>query len=279
MQTSFDIAQVGCFTTAEIVAQLRSSALRFAKLIGQVTDPTASSRHLPDWTAREIIGHVTVLPDYYVEIASGTARLIDHATEMADKNVENMARVEALTLDQCAERIVSRIDAFCDFVLEDATATVAFQAGSKATLVQVAAIAVGEYEVHGLDLAAAIGQPWKIGKHAAAMCVSAALPVAGAQWTDTAASAGHSGSYRINLRGGRGSVRIEFVDGVATIHGSPDPVAGERAATLISADPAALLRVFYRRQSQWTAIAKGQMVSYGTRPLRALTLKDRFLPI
>ena len=60
---------------------------------------------------------------------------------------------------------------------------------------------------------------------------------------------------------------------------TPDPAVGERASTLISADPVAMLQVFYRRQSQWSAIAKGQMVSYGTRPMRALTLKDKFLPI
>ena len=279
MQTYFDSAQVGPFTTADVVARLRSSALRFATLIGQVTDPAATSRHLPGWTAREIVGHVTVLPDYYMEIASGTAGLIDHATQMAGKNVENLDRVEDLTLDQCAERIVSGIDAFCDLVEHDATSTVAFQAGSSGTLVQVAAIAVGEYEVHGLDLAAAIGAPWTIGKQAAAMCVSAALPVAGAQWIDAAASAGHSGSYRMKLRGGLGTIHVEFVDGAATIHGSPDSAAENRASTLISADPVALLQVFYRRQSQWAAIAKGQMLAYGTRPIRALTLKDKFLPI
>lgn len=279
VQTQFDPALVGPFTAAEVVAQLRSSARRFARLIGQVTDAGATSRHLPDWTAREIVGHVTVLPAYYLEIARGTALLIDDATRMAARNLENLARVDGLTLDQCAERIVSGIDAFCDVVEADPAATVDFQAGSRPTLVQVAAIAVGEYEVHGLDLAAAMGARWAIGKPAAAMCVSAALPAAGAQWTDPAASAGHSGSYRIKLRGGLGFIRLAFVDGRPSIHGSPDPAADERASTLISADPVALLLVFYRRRSQWAAIATGQMLSYGSRPIRALTLKDKFLPI
>lgn len=279
MQTSFAPAQVGPFTAAEIIAQLRSSALRFTTLTSQVTDPAAASRHLPGWTAAEIVRHVTVLPEYYNEIASGTAGLIADATQMAGKNEENMARVADLRLDQCAERILGGIDAFCGLVDENPTAVVAFQARSKATLAQAAAIAVGEYEVHGRDLAAAIGAPWRIGTHAAAMCVMAALPVAGPQWTDRTAAAGHSGSYRIKLRGGLGAVRVEFIDGEPVVHGSPDPAASDGASTLITADPVALLQVFYRRQPQWAAIAKGQLLAYGTRPIRALTLKDKFLPI
>lgn len=214
-----------------------------------------------------------------MEIASGAAGLVADATQMADKNEENLARAEELTLEGCAERIRSGIDDFCQLVEANPAGVVAFQAGSEATLAQLAAIAVGEYEVHGFDLAAAIGVPWRIGKQAAAMCVTAALPVAGRQWVDPAAAAGHSGSYRIRLRGGLGTIRVEFIDGAAAIHGSPDPASAEQASTLISADPAALLQVFYRRRSQWSAIAKGQMLAYGTRPIRALTLKDKFLPI
>lgn len=273
------IPQVGSFTTADITTQLRASSRRFAALVGQVTDENATSKHLPDWRAREIVQHVTILPEYYCEIAAGTADLIDDAPEMAAKNVQNIARLEGMPLSDCANQIVDGIDAFCRMVDQAGHDTVAFQAGSAGTLAQVAAIAVGEYEVHGLDLAAAIGAPWKIERNAAAMCVLAALPVAGAKWADPRRSAGHNGTYKIKLRGGMGAVRVVFEDGAATVYGSPDPAAGKRAATLINADPVAMLQVFYRRQPQWSAIAKGQMLAFGTRPLRALTLKDKFLPI
>lgn len=272
--------QVGVFSTAELTAQLRQSSKRFAELVGQITDEDATSRHLPDWRAKEIVQHVAILPDYYQEIASGTATLTETATEMAARNMVNIARIEELSMAACATRIVDGIEAFCQQVDEDAgRSQVAFQAGSTATLPQVAAIAIGEYEVHGLDLAAALGVTWQIERRAAAMCVLAALPVAGAQWVDPDAVSGHSGSYRIDLRGDVGSVHIDFDDGAATIEGSPHPAATSPASTMISADPAALLRVFYRRQPQWTAVAKGQMLSYGTRPIRALSLKDKFLPI
>ena len=271
--------QVGVFSTADITAQLRASSRRFAALVGQIIDEDATSKHLPDWRAREIVQHVTILPEYYQEIAAGTAELTEAATEMAARNIVNIARIESIPLADCAARIVDGIDAFCRVVDEAGDVSVAFQAGSTPTLAQVAAIAVGEYEVHGLDLASALGVPWKIERNAAAMCVLAALPAAGAQWVDRTAAAGHSGSYRVTLRGGFGSVRVAFANGAATIAGTPDPAGAERASTLISADPVAMLRVFYRRQSQWAAIAKGQMLSYGTRPIRALTLKDKFLPI
>ena len=279
-KTTWAPPQVGIFSTEDVTNQLRSSSLRFAALVGKITDENATSKHLPDWRAREIVQHVTILPDYYQEIAVGTAALTEAATEMAERNIVNIARIEGVPLADCARRMVDGIDAFCRVVDDDAgRSTVAFQAGSRPTLTQVAAIAVGEYEVHGLDLAAALGVPWRIERNAAAMCVLAALPAAGAQWVDRGAAAGHSGSYRIKLRGGSGAVRVVFEDGAATIAATPDPAVGERASTLISADPVAMLQVFYRRQPQWAAIAKGQMLSYGTRPIRALTLKHKFLPI
>ncbi|MDW3177982.1 MAG: maleylpyruvate isomerase N-terminal domain-containing protein [Acidimicrobiia bacterium] len=272
--------QVGTFTTVEVVAQLRESADRFANLVPRITDEAAVSPHLPDWPVSEIVRHVTILPDYYQEIAAGNAELIDEATDMASKNTQNIARIEGLSLSECAEHMIHGIDAFCRVVeADDGQSLVDFHAGSTGTLTQIAAIAVGEYEVHGLDLAAALGVPWQIERNGAAMCILGALPVAGTQWLDAEAVAGHSGSYRIKLRGGSGAVHVSFSDGAARICGSPDTAASEPASTLISADPVAFLKVFYRRQSQWAAIARAQMLSYGTKPLRALTLKDKFLPI
>lgn len=277
---SSDQPHVGTFTTADVAAQLRASARRFAAATRQVVDEDSTSKHLPDWRAHEIVRHVTVLPDYYREIAAGTADLIDDATQMAERNTANITRVDELAVAECAEHIVSGIDAFSQLVEEDdGRSEVAFQAGSTATFTKLAAIAIGECEVHGLDLAAAIGVPWTIERDAAAMCVLAALPVAGSQWLDKSASAGHSGTYRIKLRGGYGAVHVAISDGTATIHGSPDPRSAQPASTVVHADPVAMLQVFYRRQAQWVAIARGQMLSYGTRPLRALTLKDKFLPI
>ena len=90
--------------------------------------------------------------------------------------------------------------------------TIDFQAGARPRLVEVATIAVGEYEVHGLDLAAAIGRPWQIDGNAAAMAIMGAMPAAGAQWLDPATAADHSGRYRIKLRGKLGQLHITFDD-------------------------------------------------------------------
>jgi hypothetical protein len=44
----------------------------------------------------------------------------------------------------------------------------------------------------------------------------------------------------------------------------------------VSADPAALLLVVYRRQSQWRHLAGGRLLAWGRRPWLALTLVGRF---
>jgi hypothetical protein len=44
----------------------------------------------------------------------------------------------------------------------------------------------------------------------------------------------------------------------------------------ISADPAALLLVLYKRRSQWPAIARGKLLAWGRRPWLAFSLAGRF---
>jgi hypothetical protein len=89
------------------------------------------------------------------------------------------------------------------------------------------------------------------------------------RWVDRDRARGQAAAYALRLRG-QGTHRWAFHDG---------RLEGRRrrpADVWISADPATILLVFYKRQSQWPAIARGRLLAWGRRPWLALTLAGRF---
>jgi uncharacterized protein (TIGR03083 family) len=265
------------FDGAETAGALIDSARRFADLVPAVTDPSASSKHVPGWTAAEIVRHVAFLPGYYTAIHEGTGPLAEHPTEMSSINDDNKATLEDRSLAECESLIREGTEQLADRV-RSASITdppVPFHAGSELNLVQLAGVAIGEFEIHGIDLSSAVGASWRVAPRNAAISLhsSASSPIA--KWVDADASAGHDGRYEIRLRGGLGSFRLLFDDGALTTT-PPEPW---RPEAIVSADAGAFLRVMYRRQSQWSAIARGEMLSWGTKPWKALGLKSKFLPV
>jgi hypothetical protein len=55
-----------------------------------------------------------------------------------------------------------------------------------------------------------------------------------------------------------------------------NPERPRRVDAHISADPATLLLVVYRRRSQWPQIAAGRLLAWGRRPWLALSFVRRF---
>jgi hypothetical protein len=67
------------------------------------------------------------------------------------------------------------------------------------------------------------------------------------------------------------------MEGLAPIvPGQVDPSEARPIDAHISADPAALLLVLYRRQSQWRHLVLGRLVAWGRKPWLALTFAGRF---
>jgi hypothetical protein len=75
----------------------------------------------------------------------------------------------------------------------------------------------------------------------------------------------------VRLRG-QGTHRFDFDEGRLRMN----PAGPFRPDVTISADPATLLLMLYRRVSLWPGILTGRLVAYGQRPWLALTLTSRF---
>jgi hypothetical protein len=89
-------------------------------------------------------------------------------------------------------------------------------------------------------------------------------------WIDPDRAGDLTATFELRLRGG--STRVwSFRNGRLELGAD-----GRRPDVHISADPPALLLVFYGRQSQWPHIARGHLLAWGRRPWLAFTLTTRF---
>jgi hypothetical protein len=135
-----------------------------------------------------------------------------------------------------------------------------WHAGLQLTMTQASAVALGEFLVHGFDLARALRRPWSIeGRHALLVIngVAAILPAA----VDPTHAEGFTASYELRLRGGA-PFGMRFDHGALSIQ----PGAARRADCHISAEPAAFLLVSYGRVTPWRYVARGRLVAWGRRP-------------
>jgi hypothetical protein len=133
---------------------------------------------------------------------------------------------------------------------------------------------LNETLLHGYDIAAAAGRKWKIEPTHAAMVVRQFfVPVVQTcdprTFVNTENAASLRATYQLHLRGS-GRLNWIFDDGSLRI----EEPAARRVDCHISADPAAFLMVFWQRQSQWNAIAKGQLVAWGRKPWLGLQFRS-----
>ena len=217
---------------------------RLVGLLEAVPDPQAPTRGLA-WTLGETSLHVAGGPARYADFARGRA-LPEPAIDLGQSpgSAWTTTRSEhpacwpggwrpapAAYLAETAELA--------------ATHPVPFFGGLTIELAAQSAILLGEFVVHGDDVARSIGRPWPIeAAHARLIIagVTAVLP----RYVDRERSAGLSATYQVHLRGGP-SFQVRFDRGTATV-GPPDPGAADCRLTV---DPVTFLLVAYWRRSRW----------------------------
>ncbi|MGH3989940.1 MAG: maleylpyruvate isomerase N-terminal domain-containing protein [Pseudonocardiaceae bacterium] len=125
---------------------------------------------------------------------------------------------------------------------------------------------LSETIMHGYDIAHAAGRKWRIEPARAAMVLGrfnapVAQALAPRAFVNGAKAAGVQATYDVRIRGGD-SFYFIFDDGELRV----EEPSSRRVDCHISADPVAMLMVFWSRQSQWTAIAKGKLMAWGRKP-------------
>jgi len=254
-------------------AGLSDVAERLTALVGSL--PNTTTPILPGtWTVREAAVHLAVASDLYAELAARTpVPPLTTWTTVEQWNAESAALIADIPETDPHKLAVIMGDAVGRFL--DVTGrrpadqpTVLF--GLDFDVTRLVCVILGEWAVHGYDIAAATGHPWPIDPGHAQLALygygSGLSP-----FVDPATAAGHTAAYGIEIRGGDGFT-ARFTDGAFTVE-----FAGSGPVDcVISADPVALVMVALGRISPLEAVALGLLSAGGDRPELALGFLDLF---
>jgi uncharacterized protein (TIGR03083 family) len=245
---------------------------RFAQMIETVPDTSVG---IPDseWTVRDAAAHVagstqrmtaliegrasgvpTVDKDFLAERARKLIADIPEADggKLADRMREGLARLVSLTATRSGGQ------------------PIVFHGGIRLNLAGLVSLYLGEYLLHGYDIAAAVGMPWPIDPGYAALAVGGFRPCYTAIF-DPAGAFGLEATYRLDTaRTDPFFVRI--ADASCEASTTPGPVD-----CVISADPVTALLVMSGRLSRWAAIALGGLTFAGDRPEIGPRFNDLFV--
>lgn len=133
---------------------------------------------------------------------------------------------------------------------------------------------LSETVVHGYDIANAAGRKWPIEPSHAAMALGrfifrvfqAAPP---RTFVNSERAARVRATYGLRIRGGD-SFYLIFNNGDLAV----EEPSSRTVDCHISADPVALLLLFFARRTQWPAIASGKLMAWGRKPWLGLQLRS-----
>jgi uncharacterized protein (TIGR03083 family) len=240
-------------------AALDVVARRLVGLLEAVPDPQAPTRGLA-WTLGETSLHLAGAPALYADFARGRA-LPAPTIDLGPVWAQRMAAQPERTPRVLARRLEANTRRYLAETAElPATHPVPFFGGVTIELAAQSAILLGEFVVHGDDVARSIGRAWPIDP-AHARLITAALTALVPRYVDRASAGGLTATYQVRLRGGP-SFRVRVEGGTATVE-PPQPGAVDCRLT---ADPVTFLLVVYGRRSQWPGILRGQLRAWGRRP-------------
>ena len=232
---------------------------RLVGLLEAVPDPQAPTRGLA-WTLGETSLHIARGPAFYADYAGGRAQP-EPTIDLGPVFAQRMAAQPERTPSLLARQLEANTHRYLAETAElPATHPVPFFGGVTIELAAQSAMLLGEFVIHGRDIAHSIGRPWPI-EAAHARLVIAAVTALLPRYVNQANAGEFTATYQIRLRGGP-SFQVRFDRGTATV-GPPQPGAADCRLTV---DPVTFLLVTYGRRSQWPGILRGQLVAWGRRP-------------
>lgn len=260
---------------------LRAEVARVTQLLRSVRDPAAPA--VGNWSIGEVAMHLSqvwlVVPGMARRDLAPVREVLPGMPDAGDSLIRDIGELESTTalgvrtdperdLTVLADRIEERAKQyFADCADQDPTELRPWLVqGASLRLANLTGHLLNETIMHGYDIAVADRQRWSIRPaHAAIVLGRFIVPVIRAvdprSLVDSDAVPEFRATYDVRVRGGD---RFHFVfdDGALLVE---DP-APRSVDCHISAHPTAFLLVVWQRQSQWSAIAKGQLLAWGRKP-------------
>jgi SCP-2 sterol transfer family len=259
---------------ADARAALDEQGRRFAALVGSL--PTTATPIVgSEWTIRQAAVHWGMGMGVYAELATGTPSPIESLLDKAPVAAINSAfcaDVPETDPGKLAGLILDGLDRFLNVTAgRRGDQDVMWHCGTRVDLADLAGLALGEYLIHGYDVATTVGRPWPIAPEPAALALRGYLPMY-ALIVNPQAASGLTATYRIELRGGE-KFTVRFTDGAYRL----EPPASGPVDCTITADPVAFLLVVTGRLPAAAAIALGLWRLSGEWPELALGFTDLFV--
>ena len=229
------------------------------------------------WTVLDLVRHMSLLPEVYTAAShEGPLAMSPSAEAMAATNAKTLTMADDRTLEDIPGIFRTQVTVLLEHLLaSDPDVAMQFHGHITLTPGELGGIAIGEWLVHGWELAKTVGAPWAVDP-AHACLVIAAMNAVLPTWLDAEAAAGHSGRYEYRLRGTGRCVQWTFTDGALATR--PPEGTRFRPDTIVWAEPSALLLYNYQRTGVWSNAVRGALIAGGRRPLRALTVRRLFHP-
>ncbi len=255
----------------ELWRRIDAAQERFVSLVRSVGPGVAGAG--TTWSSRDVVAHILTVAERYTnrDVTStdglgATPREVDVINDRELRALDGVGFEELLTrLEAQMGRVRS---AFAPEQL-DLHVRFPFHGGVTVDAAGGMSNIVGEFLIHGYDLANAAGRPWPIAARDALLIINGVVQLLPAYAEPTAA-----GSLDLMWRlPGASDWVLAFDNGKAD---SRPPDAGERADAILSAPPETLLLFLYQRIGQVAAIRRGLRVVGGRRPWR-ITRLQKFL--
>jgi hypothetical protein len=270
---------------------LRDEVRRVTTLMRSITDPGVPA--VGGWNSAEVAMHLSqnwimVPGQARRDLSRYRAVVPSMAGAAGDSMIRDMwdnADMNALALNSDAERdlavLADRIEERAEEYFRECAGRFPDEPrpwtveGTTLPLSALTCNLLNETIMHGYDIAKAAGREWRINPTHAAMVVQQFFvpvfhTVDPRTFVNAEKAAGLQATYELHLRGSGDRLHFVFDDGSLRVE---EPSA-RRVDCHILADPAAFFMVFWQRQSQWNAIAKGQLIAWGRKPWLGLKFRS-----
>jgi uncharacterized protein (TIGR03083 family) len=257
----------------DVTTALARECGRVTTLVVGAPDATVRIPNCPEWNVQQLASHLVTVARRYSEGPEGRGTWVEDPREVADLNDRQLRELDDRPLSELAGRLEDEVRSASERVRGYGGRMPEFRFHGGATVPADLALGalLGELIIHGWDLAQMRNRPWGIDARHAALVLEGLSAVAPG-WIDRDRARAFTATFDVRLRGQTRQTWL-FVDGRLSVHRSPHR---GRVDCHISADPGALLLVFYGRESQWKHIARGKLVAWGRRPWLAFTVAARF---
>ena len=263
------------YSRFDYIDAARDSGERFAELVRTVAEPDARLTSTPGWTVVDCLGHVAATPGRYLELIEGTGSWPHRPKDLPDFNAKQIANMSTRDIHRLTERFLDDLDRLL-YAVSHFGARVPvmnFDADSQVRSDAALGILIGEFLIHGHDVATAVGASWQIDPKVAPLVARGRHQVL-PRWLVESSCGGHSATYDIRLRGCDERYVYEFTDGRLVI----DPPQSRHPDVHISVDPVVAMLAAYGRMSPTWAAVTGRAFAWGARPWLAAGLCRRFAP-